>query len=234
VTAAGAAAEPLVDEIRIRIERSYQAGDLANIEGARRELLQLATAPDSPDPASLAYFAAYGRFRQAMASAGEPATARRFLEDCITELTAVVRRAPGHAEARALLGSCHGMSTVYSPLATMTRGPEARRQLNEARRLAPDNPWVVMQDGLADWATPRLFGGNREVAVEKLERAARLFASAVDAGSRLAAWGAAETWRQLAPRYRELGRETEARLALDRANGDMPHFAAPRQVALQN
>ena len=212
-----ARAADAVDDLRIRLERSYQDGNLAGIEAARGELLRLAAEPGADDPASLRYFAAYGRFRQAMAAAGDAAAARGFLEDCITELGAIVRRTPGHAEARALLGSCYGLSTEYNALMTMTRGPEARRQLTEAVRLSPDNPWVVMQDGLADWATPRLFGGSREGAVRKLERATALFAQAIGAGSRLAAFGAAEAWQQLALRYRALGRDADARLALERA-----------------
>jgi hypothetical protein len=66
-----------------------------------------------------------------------------------------------------------------------------------ARELAPHNPWVILQDGLADDATPRVFGGNRQRAVDKLKRAAALFDSAVREGSRAAVWGAAETRLQL-------------------------------------
>lgn len=204
------------DDLGIRIEQSYQRQDLRALEEVRRELLALADAPARS--ADAGYYAAYARFRQAMVAEADRPAAAGYLEDCIAELGSLVSRVPGHAEARALLGSCQGMSTLYNAFTTMVRGPEARRQLNEARRLAPDNAWVVMQDGLADWATPRLFGGDRERAVAKMERAASLFADAFAAGSRLAAYGAAETWRQLAPRYEALGREAEARLALERAS----------------
>jgi tetratricopeptide (TPR) repeat protein len=208
------------DGLRVRIEQGYQDRNLAGIEAARIELLRLAAAPqrDPAASASAAYFAAYARFRQALAAESDRPAARGYLEDCISELESVIRRQPGHAEARALLGSCNGMSTLYGVVATMTRGLEARRQMAEARRLAPDNPWVVMQDGLADWATPRLFGGDRELALAKLERAAGLFTKAMQAGSRIAAWGAAEAWHQLGLRYQELGRNDDAQLAFERAS----------------
>jgi tetratricopeptide (TPR) repeat protein len=208
-----------IDDLRTRIERGYEARDLASIEAARVVLLGLTANPGSrPEyEADLGYYAAYARFRQALAVPANRALAQFYLEDCIAELRTVVALQPGHAEAHALLGSCYGMSTLYSVLATVTRGLEARRQMALARRLAPDNPWVVMQDGLADWATPRLVGGDRELALTKLERAAGLFTQAVTTGSEAAAWGAAEAWQQLGLRYRELGRVEAAEAALARA-----------------
>ena len=227
-------AESGVDELRTRIERGYEQRDLASIEAARVVLLGLTTNPGgSPEYATrLAYYAAYARFRQALTVPSVRALAPLYLEDCIAELRLVVRRQPGNAEAHALLGSCYGMSTLYSVLGTVTRGLEARRQMALARRLAPDNPWVVMQDGLADWATPRLVGGNRELALAKLERAAGLFTQAVTAGSDAASWGAAEAWQQLGLRYRELGRLEAAEAAIARARALTPPFAcrSPQQA----
>lgn len=213
-----------LDGLRTQIELGYQERSLTSIEAVRTDLLALAAeANRSPDAQSTAaYVAAYARFRQALAVQPDHTAARAYLDDCIVELREVVRQQPNHAEAHALLGSCLGLSTLHDVVATVTRGLEARRQMRQARRLAPDNPWVVMQDGLADWATPRLFGGNRTVALAKLERAAGLFTAATETGSRMAAWGAAETFQQLGIRYRELGRSDAAQLAFERAAELMP------------
>ena len=214
-----ACAERTFEGLQTRIEQGYRNQDLAGIESARADLLGLASAPNrSPDDRSdAAYFAAYARFREALSVESDRPSARAYLEDCIAELREVVKGQPDHAEAHALLGSCLGLSTLHDTFATMTRGLEARRQMGEARRLAPDNPWVVMQDGLADWATPRLFGGDRDLALIKLRRAAELFTTAMASGSRIPAWGAAEVYQQLGLRYRELGRSEAAQFAFDRA-----------------
>ena len=180
------------------------------MEAARQELL-------ATDADRAAYYAAYARFRQGLTAEGSGNIAGGYIDECISELRTFVGRHPDDAEARALLGSCYGISTHYHRLGMATRGLEARRQMAAARELAPQNPWVMLQDGLADYSTPRLFGGDRKLAVAKLERATTLFAAAVREGSRIAAWGAAETWRQLARMYSETGRAADARSAYDKA-----------------
>jgi hypothetical protein len=194
-----AGAEPAASEgLRERIEWSYRQGDVAAIEAARRELL-------AGHGENGSFLAAYARFRQSLAAGNDRTAARTYVEDCIGELRQYVERHPADAEARALLGSCYGISTRYHRLQMASRGLEARRQIAAARELAPHNPWVVLQDGLADEAAPRFFGGDRKLAIAKLERAASLFQSAARAGSRAAVWGAAETELQLARMYRESG-----------------------------
>jgi tetratricopeptide (TPR) repeat protein len=214
-----------VDQLRDRVELAYQAGDLAGIEDARRGLL--AAAADAGQSGQAAYYAAFARLRQGLAAEAEPATARGYIDDCIAELKALVDREPGNAEARAMLGSCYGISTLYHKLSIPTRGLEARRQIAAAREIAPGNPWVMLQDGLADFETPRLFGGDREAGIDKLEKASALFAAAARAGSRPATWAAAEVWQQLGRMYEATGRIEQARFALDRAQVFLVEGRAP-------
>lgn len=212
---AWASDQPDVAGLGEQIEIAYQLQDLAGIQAARSQLLDVAAGGSRADRAS--YFAAFARFRQAQLTGSDAAAARAYLEDCIGELKALVARQPADAEARALLGSCYGISTRYNRLAMASRGLAARREMAAAREMAPDNPWVTLQDGLADYATPRLVGGDRKLAINKLERATRLFDAAMANGSRLAAWGAAEAWLQLGQMYRESGRDADATHAADRA-----------------
>jgi tetratricopeptide (TPR) repeat protein len=220
-SALAAATADLVD----RLEAAYQAGDLAGLETARGELLQ------STEDRS-GYYAAYARFRQAMVAADDTDSARGFIDDCIAELDSYTRQQPADAEARALLGSCYGISTSYYPLALVSRGLEARHHMAAARDLAPASPWVLLQDGLADFATPRLFGGSRTAAISKLERAAALFDTEHAAGSRPAGWAAVETWQQLALMYAATGQNEAATRASSRA-ATLPRPASFRRVSLR-
>ena len=213
-----------VATLRDRIELAYKSQDVATIEAARQALL--AVSGDPEDGVRASYYAAYARFRQALAAGGEPKLARGYLEDCIAELRDFIERQPADAEARALLGSCYGISSLHHGLSMAKRGLEARRHMAAARELAPDNPWVVLQDGLADYSTPRLFGGDRQLAISKLERATALFTAAATAGSSRATWGAAETWQQLGRMYQETGRADDARAAFASAEA----LAPERQV----
>jgi len=201
--------------VQERIEAAYHDRDADGLEQSRRELL--AHGDPAMDGDQVAYLAAYARFRQALLAEADQPRAREYLDLCIADLQGLVLRRPDHAEAIALLGSCYGISTRYYPLALATRGLKARAHMTAARGLAPDNPWVLLQDGLADYATPALFGGDRRLALRKLERAAAMFGEAARDGSRIAAWAAMETCLQLAGMYRETGHPVEAEQALARA-----------------
>lgn len=217
----------VVASLQEQIEVAYRARNLPAIEAARRELLDIAANSADPAAGQAAYFAAYARFRLALAAEGDRDAARAYLDDCIDELGQLVQKRPADGEARALLGSCYGISTRYHRLGMASRGLAARSQMAAARELAPESPWVTLQDGLADYATPRLFGGDRELGITKLERAAQLFAEAREQGSRMAAWGAAETWQQLGQMYRDAGRLAEAAAAEERAGEALPDSQGP-------
>jgi tetratricopeptide (TPR) repeat protein len=226
-----AAADPGLErpeELQETIEVAYRQGDVSGLETARKGLLANAVTIGA---GQAAYLAAYARFRQALASAADADTARGYLDECIGELRPVAEQNPANAEVHALLASCFGISTRYDRLGYARRGLEARRQMTAARKLAPQNPRVMLQDGLADEATPRLFGGDRERALRKLEAAARLFEAESASGSRLAAFGATEAWLQLGRMYRQAGRFADAARADERAEAADP-LAEPRPQRL--
>lgn len=209
-------------DLQEQMESAYHARDAGQLQEIRGQLLALTGDALPAEAARGAYLAAYARFRQALLAEAIPAEARDHLDACISELKTLVARHPEDAEALALLGSCYGISTRYYPLALASRGLKARAHMTAARSLAPDNPWVMLQDGLADYATPALFGGDASRAVAKVERAAGRFDEEARAGSRMAGWASVEAWLQLARLYRETGQPAKAEQALARAEQARP------------
>lgn len=214
--------DPTLLSLRDQIEAAYNNRDIAGIESARKALL--ATPAGSGDRASAEYLAAYGRLRESMVAADlkDKSAAGDYLDDCINELKPVVAANPAFAEARALLGSCYGASTRYHVLSSTVRGMQGGRELAEALKIAPDNPWVVFQNGVSDYSTPAIFGGSDKKALEQLKRAAGLFAASHPTGSASPAWGEAETWLYIGRVYKSLEQPAEAREALNKALGFAP------------
>lgn len=215
----GGADTPEITLLRHQIEQATLTRDLDRLQETRQALLDQAAA----DPGSRSsVYAAYASFRQGVLSEDDKKRAGIYIDQCVNELRVYVRTRPGDAEAQAMLASCYGISTRYHRLTTVRRGLSARRHMDIARELEPGNPWILMQDALVDYSTPRLFGGDQVLAVSKLERATQLFDAAVAAGSEFAPWGAAEAWLQLEKMYRETGRPADALAAMDMACRELP------------
>ena len=146
------AADGLADPaaLRERIDEAYYARDLQGIEAAREALLVAGRAPAEAHIA--AYYAAYARFRQSLVAAGDKKGARRYLDGCIADLETLIERRPEDARAHAMLASCYGTSAQFYILRAPARGLQAGRHLEEALKLAPDDPWVILQDAIADYS----------------------------------------------------------------------------------
>jgi cytochrome c-type biogenesis protein CcmH/NrfG len=222
--------DPNLLGLRDQIELAYNRGDIPGIEAAREALL--ATPAASSQRAFAEYLAAYGRLRESMVAADreDKPAASRYLDDCIDELKPVVAAHPGFAEARALLGSCYGASTTYHVLSSTVRGMKGGQQLAEALKIAPDNPWVVFQNGVSDYSTPAIFGGSDKQALKRLLRAAELFAAARPPGSTSPAWGEAEAWLYIGRVYQSLNQPAQAREALQKASRLAPDNPYIRQT----
>jgi tetratricopeptide (TPR) repeat protein len=209
--------------LRDNIERSYNSNNTKAIDSIRLAILNIGkTAGDNSERRDLAtYLAAYARLRQSLLVADDKALAGSYLEECIISLKALLERRDD-AQARALLGSCYGASTRYHFLGGAWRGLEAGRQIAKAVEQAPDNAWVVFQDGVSDYETPMMVGGNKKRAIGKLRRAAALFSQTRPAGSSEPVWGEAETWLYIGRTHQALGETEAAREALQTGQAMAP------------
>ena len=108
---------------------------------------------------------------------------------------------PEGAEAHALLSSAYGRQIGLSPVKSMFIGPKAGKASKKAMELAPDNPRVVLSAAIGDFNTPRMFGGNKERAMQGFQRAAELFALERPAEPVEPVWGHSEAYAWLGLAY---------------------------------
>lgn len=111
----------------------------------------------------------------------------------------------------------------------MVHGPQSTSRIEKARKLAPDNPRVVLLDGVADREKPKAFGGDPARAQTKFRRCVQIFESggATEPGG--PRWGAADAYLYVGRGLREAGDTLGARNALERALIIAPEFAAARR-----
>ena len=205
---------------RDRIEQAYNARDNAGIASAREELQSAGR--DRGEEHLATYYAAYSYLRQATLAGDNKAQARDALEECIGLLSTLLLQKPDYAEARALYASCLGASSTYYVLRAASRGMQAGREMATAVKIAPDNPWVVFQDGVSDYSTPPLFGGDKDRALIKLRRAAGLFEASRPPGSSQPVFGEVDTWLYIGRSLAATGQSAEAREALETAQRYAP------------
>ncbi len=211
---------------RDRIEQGYNARDNQVIEAAITDLKRAGKSSDQIDLAT--YYAAFARLRQSAIPDTDKRRARDYLEQCIGELEPLLERHSDYAQARALYASCLGASSNYYVLRAATRGIAAGREMTAALKLAPDNPWVVFQDAVSDFSTPAIFGGSKERALDKLQRAEQLFVASRPADSTEPVFGESETWLYLGRVYLATGQKDKAREALETARKLAPESADVR------
>lgn len=224
-----ASPEPAAKDLvpyRDQIEQGYNARDAQAIEATVAALKEAGASSGLEDVAT--YYSAFARLRQSAIPGMAKDRARDYLDQCIQELAPLVRRRHDDAPARALHASCLGASASHYVLRAATRGIASSREMSAALTLAPDNPWVVLQDGISDFLTPAMFGGNKARALGKLRRAEQLFVASRPAGSTSPVFGEAETWLYIGRIQLALGQTDQARKSLARARTLAPASADVR------
>ena len=101
------------------------------------------------------------------------------------------------SDAHALLAIAYGQKLGLKPHLGMVLGPETKRVLEKSKRLDGNNPRVVLIDGMNDYYTPALFGGDKQRAISKMEHALELFSKEEIRDPLQPSWGYDEACAQL-------------------------------------
>lgn len=132
------------------IDRAYFSGDVDALEAV------LANDPGGLS-SDAAYIQALAHYRLAVLAGRERSEVRRNADRAIDILEArLVDHEHGLAEDRALLSGAYGMKISANFLAAIRLGPKSTAAIETALSDAPDNPRVLLLDGIRLFNTPGL------------------------------------------------------------------------------
>ncbi len=163
------------------------------------------------------YYLALCEYRLATIFVATPDEQTQCINRTIEHLKRAVELEDNFSDAHALLASAYGQKLGLKPQLGMALGPESKRVLEKSKRLDGNNPRVVLIDGMRDYYTPAMFGGDKQRAISKLEHALELFAKEEVSDSLQPSWGYDEACVQLGIMRQEAGDIEGAREAFVKA-----------------
>ncbi|WP_103027720.1 tetratricopeptide repeat protein [Salinibacter altiplanensis] len=154
------------------------------------------------------------------------------IEDAIGHLKRATEIDATMADAWALLSGCYGQMMGMTPMQGMSLGPKFSEAMNEAKERGPDNPRVWIVDGTSDFYTPSMFGGDKEQALKKFKKAARLAEQESTDDPLMPSWGHAEAYAWIGIAHMDAERYDQARSAFERALDLNPDYGWVKQILL--
>lgn len=136
------------------------------------------------------------------------------------------------ADAWALLTGIYGQRMGLNPMQAMSLGSNADEAMSRARELAPENPRVWIISGTQDYFTPSMFGGDKERALEKFKKAARLAEQESVDDPLMPNWGHAEAYTWIGIAHMEAERYEQAQTAFQTALEINPDYGWVKHALL--
>ena len=216
-----------------RIERAYVLGDASGMRSARTAVKGLLGPELTDDQRSIArYTVAYLNWRLFFLTDGSAGDERdALLDEALELLDADVADNDANAESHALMASVYGLQISQSRLRAAFLGTRAGRASARALELEPNNPRVLLLDGIGKLNTPRAFGGGEDRAEALLLRAVAAFRTE-PAGRPWPRWGRIDAHAWLGQVAAQRGDPDGARRHYLQALEIEPQFAWVRSVLL--
>lgn len=93
------------------------------------------------------------------------AEADSMLDKAFVYLDSYRNRHPNDVEAMAIYSSLLGFRLAIHPVKALTLGIQSKQLIAKAMSMAPNNPWVLLEQANALLYTPTLFGGDPQQAL---------------------------------------------------------------------
>jgi tetratricopeptide (TPR) repeat protein len=160
-----------------RLETATLADDTTSLKAVRADLLRMLAAGPPAGRVTLVHYAiAYAGWRLSTNPALGEREQEAFLDEAEDQLKAALKIDSKFAEAHALLSGVYGLKIAHSSIRGITLGPRSSAAVDEAMKLEPDNPRVLLSKGVGKFNTPTMFGGSAKEAEELLRKSVDRFA----------------------------------------------------------
>ncbi|MEM6337546.1 MAG: tetratricopeptide repeat protein [Bacteroidota bacterium] len=136
------------------------------------------------------------------------------------------------ADAYALLSTVYSLQIGIKWTRGMSLGGKASGMLETAKALGPDNPRVALIDGIRLYNTPRMWGGNKDKAMEQFRVALMLFEEEDVTDPFQPAWGHPDAYAWLGIAYAQQDEKEQARIAYGQALEVSPGYAWVERILL--
>ncbi|WP_263810780.1 MULTISPECIES: tetratricopeptide repeat protein [Salinibacter] len=225
-----AATDSLLRQVKTQIREATDEGSFDALKQARAWAKQAT----GGDRAALAhYYAALADYRMSNRLPEDNEDRReRVIEDAIGHLKRATEINGTMADAWALLSGCYGQMMGMNPMQGMSLGPKANEAMKRAKAHGPNNPRVWIIDGTSDFYAPGMFGGDKEQALKKFKKAARLAEQASTEDPLMPSWGHAEAHAWVGVAHMDAERYDPARTAFETALDLNPDYGWVKQVLL--
>ena len=216
-----------------QIERTYVLGDASGMRSARTAVKELLGSELTDDQRSVArYTVAYLNWRLFFLTDNSADDERdALLDEALELLGADVAGNDANAESHALMASVYGLQISQSRMRAAFLGTRAGRASARALELEPNNPRVLLLDGIGKLNTPRAFGGGEDRAEALLLRAVAAFRTEPP-GRPWPRWGRIDAYAWLGQVAAQRGDPDAARRHYLQALEIEPEFAWVRWVLL--
>lgn len=222
------------DSLILKGKRLLRQGyNQSNLDQLHRARTLFARATNGQEHTALAhYYIGLARYRAINLVQDDEDQTLRYMNDGINHLEKTIELKPDFAEAHALLSGLYGQKIGMQPFKAMTLGPKSDQAMERAKELAPNSPRVSLIDGTGDYFKPGMFGGDKEAALKKFERAAQLAEQEQVDDPLMPSWGHAEAHAWIGYAHMEAGRTKEARQAFEKALEINPDYGWVKEVLL--
>ena len=223
-----AATDSLLRQTKVQIREATNEGSIDSLKQARAWAKQ---ATKGEREALAHYYAALADFRMVNQIPEDDEDRReQVMEDAISHLKRATEIDSTMTDAWALLSGCYGQ--IMNPMQGMSLGPKSNEAMEAAKEHGPDNPRVWIIDGTSDFYTPSMFGGDKEQALKKFKKAARLAEQESIDDPLMPSWGHAEAHAWIGIAHMNAERYDEARTAFETALDINPDYGWVKYVLL--